>query len=450
VIEQATAGAWVQGLLGAMPEAVALVDAALVVTVANGPFQRLVGADPVGRPLTALLAPEHSDVLRRALQRSRGTTTWVAASAVLTPDGTWLPVQVHIGGVEAVGVRAELVTLVPGAAGVAAPGTADLAAELADGLRGDQVVLHYQPVVRLTDRRPVLAEALARWEHPSRGLLWPADFLAAADTAELAGQLGQRVLREACHAAAAWARNHSGGDVLQVAVNLSERQLLQPGTVALVRDALVVADCAPAQLLLEVSESALQHDPDAAGRALRAMKDLGVDIAIDDLGTGSSALSYLKRFPVDLVKIDRSLVAGVGSDADQSAVVASLVSLSRALGVRCVAEGIETADQLAVLRRLGCDLGQGYMFTRPMARHAIEAWLIRARPVPARRAPAPAPAVPTVAAVRALELQEQGASLHTIAARLNAEGHRNAGGRRWHHTAVAQLITAQRFPTFEL
>lgn len=450
MIGQATATSWVQGLLEAMPDAVALVDEGLLVTGANGVLQRLVGTELVGRPVTALLVPESADLLRRAVLAASGASTWVAASALLKGDGRSLAVQVHVGAVQAGDARGALVTLVPGAGDVAAPTRVDLGSELAEALRGEQVVLHYQPVVRLSDRRPVLVEALARWEHPTRGLLWPADFLAAADTAELAGPLGRRVLREACHAAAGWARTLPAEEPLQVGVNLSERQLLQPGTVAFVREALAVADCAPERLLLEVPEGALLGDPDAAGRALRALKDLGVGLAVDDLGTGSSSLSYLRRFPVDLVKIDRSLVAGLGSDTDQSAIVASLVSLANAVDVRCVAEGVETADQLAVLRLLGCELGQGYMFTRPMTWHAMDGWLTRAVQVRPRRPAPPGAAVPPETVTRAIELQEQGASLHTIAARLNAEGHRNAGGRRWHHTAVAQLIAARRFPGLEL
>lgn len=450
MIGKTAAGVWVDAVLEVLPEPVVLVNGGSVVTAANESVRRLIGADPVGRPLGALLAPEHADVLRRAVRRASGVSTWAAAATLLGSDGSRHPVQVHVGGLEVEGVHAAMVTLVPAPGAAAPPAVTEVATQLAEALRGDQVVLHYQPVVRLGDRRPVLVEALARWEHPTRGLLWPADFLAAADTAELAGPLGERVLREACHAAAGWGRALQDGNQIQVGVNLSERQLLQPGTTVVVRDALAVADCAPAQLLLEIPESALLRDPDAAGRALRALKDLGVGLAVDDLGTGSSSLSYLSRFPIDLVKIDRSLVAGVGSDTDQSAVVASLVSLAQAIGVRCVAEGVETADQLAVLRLLGCDLGQGYLFTRPMTRHSVDEWLLRAHTVRPRAAGLRSAAVPPEAAARALALQEEGASLHTIAARLNAEGHRNAHGRRWHHTAVAQLIAAQRFPDLTL
>jgi EAL domain-containing protein (putative c-di-GMP-specific phosphodiesterase class I) len=276
-----------------------------------------------------------------------------------------------------------------------------------------------------------------------------AQFLDLADTAELGGALGVRVLRQACHAAAAWARAIPAPAQVQVAVNLSGQQLLQPGTVGVVRDALALADCPPERLVLEIPEGALAADEDAAREALEGLAALGVQLALDDLGTDSSPLSYLGHFPLDLVKIDRSLVSGLGTDPEMGAVVASLVSLAQAMGVRSVAEGVETTDQLSVLRRLGCDLAQGYLFTRPMSLPAATDWLQRSL-APAR-APRRAPAaVPQEALKRALELQAEGASLHTVAARLNAEGHRNAVGRRWHHTAVAQLIAAHRFPDMDV
>lgn len=450
MIGKATAGAWVDAMLGALPEPVALVDEALVVAASNAALRRLIGADPDRQHLPALVAPEHADVLRDAALRATSAATPPVSLALVSHDGIRQPVQVRVSALQSAEITGALVTFFPasGTPGTQAP--VDVATELAAALRSDQVVLHYQPVVRLDDHRPVLVEALVRWENPARGLLWPADFLAAADTPVLSGLLSQRVLREACHASAAWARGLPDGRRVQVGVNLSQRQLLQPGSRALVSEALTIAGCAADQLLLEVSESALLADPDAAEQALHGLKELGVDIAVDDLGTGSSSLSYLKRFPIDLVKIDRSLIEGVGRNTDQSAVVASLVSLAHAIGVPCVAEGVETADQLAVLRLLGCDLGQGHLFTRPMTSHAIGEWLARAHTTQPRSTRNRRAAPSTATVTRALDLQRLGASLHTVAARLNAEGHRNSDGRRWHHTSVAQLIAAERFPDLEI
>lgn len=454
--EAAEEQTWVAAVLDALPYPVLLVDDALVIRAANAAAHELLGrspADLVGRALAGVLAAGDTDVLGRTQAAVGDGAVWEVAAEVLSEEGRRLPVRLRTAPLRPDGrLEGAVLTLTPRGRASAEPVPAqgiDLADELADALRTDQIVLHYQPIVQLQDRRPVAAEALVRWEHPERGLLLPVDFLAAADTPALAAPLGLRVLRSACHAAAGWRRTLPGEAPVQVTVNLSERQLLQPGIPAVVREALTVADCPPERLVLEVAERGLLRDPDAAAGALRELKKLGVDIAIDDLGTGSSPLSYLKRFPVDLVKVDRSLVSGIGSDDEATAVVASLVSLSQAMSVRCVAEGVETADQLSVLRRLGCELGQGYMFTRPMSTTATGEWLARAlspRAVASPRGKAPDPA----AVRRALELQAEGASLHTVAARLNAEGHRFAGGRRWHHTSVAQVIAADRYPNLSV
>jgi EAL domain-containing protein (putative c-di-GMP-specific phosphodiesterase class I) len=437
----------VTAVLEALRSPVLMVDPELVITAANPAACELLGRgadDVVGHRLPALLEGVDAAAAPRAAAAVGRREPWELAAQVGTGRRS-RAVRLQGAPLSSETGAAAVVALAPVSAPTASP-SGELAEELADALRGDAIVLHFQPIVRLHDRRPVAAEALVRWEHPQRGLLWPTDFLDAADNAALAGPLGRRVLRQACHAASAWAREVGSRPAVQVAVNLSERQLFEAGTVTFVRDALAVADCPPERLLIEVAERSLLRDPDTAGRALSALKELGVDLAVDDLGTGSSALSYLKRFPIDVVKVDRSLVAGLGHDSDQSAVVASLISMAQAIGVRCVAEGVETADQLAVLRRLGCDLGQGYLFSRAMGTRAAGEWLSRA--LSPRSAPAPRPGGaprPEIVA-QALELQTEGASLHTIAARLNAEGHRNEGGRRWHHTSVAQLIAGHLYP----
>lgn len=434
-------------VLEALRAPVLVVDGELGVTAVNAAACDLLGqtaGEVVGRPLLSCVSLVDAEAGRQAVHALHRGETWELA-AETGAIGRRVPVQLRGGPLlGAAGRSCAVVALLPstGPADVAA----DLVAELAEAVRGDAVVLHFQPVVRLHDRRPVAAEALVRWEHPTRGLLPPSEFLSAANSSASAGALGMRVLRQACHAAAGWGRDLRSRPPVQVAVNLSERQLLQPGTVAFAREALAVADCPPERLIIEVAEESLLRDPDAAGRALSALKDLGIDLAVDDLGTGSSPLSYLKRFPIDVVKVDRSLIAGLGRDADSSAVVAALISMAHAIGVRCVAEGVETADQLTILRRLGCELGQGYLFSRPMAGHAAGEWLARA--LAPRAAVVPRqdlPARPDVVA-QALALQAEGASLHTIAARLNADGQRNSGGRRWHHTSVAQLIAEHLYP----
>lgn len=446
----ATERAWAVAIVQALPMPVLLVDTALVLMAANDAARALLHLGPAeeaGRPLARVLTAQDESQVRRAAQAISDGRGWQLVTEVVQADGTRQPVGLRGEPLRPGGaVEGALVTLVPQGDQEEAAAAA-LSDELTEALRGDQIVLYYQPIVRLADGRPVAAEALVRWEHPRRGLLPPSEFLAVADTAALAAQLNTRVLRQACHAAGRWRAGPSTGSGVRVAVNLSERQLLQPGTAAVVREALSVAGCPPEQLLLEVSEGALLRDPDAALRALSAVKELGVGIAIDDLGTGSSPLSYLNRFPVEMVKIDRSLVAGLGQDPEQNAVVASLVSMAQALGVPCVAEGVETADQLTVLRQLDCDLAQGYLFSRAMTEQSTTEWLTRAvTPRRRGRVPTQGAEVDPQTVERALELQAQGASLHTLAARLNAEGHRNVGGRRWHHTSVAQLIAAHKFP----
>ena len=318
--------------------------------------------------------------------------------------------------------------------------------DLRKALAREEVSVDYQPVVRVQDRTSAGVEALVRWEHPTRGRLLPADFLALAESTGLLLPMGERVLRQACHAVAGWNREATGAGELQVSVNVSARQLLQPGLAATVREALVIADCRPSWLLLEVTEATLTTDQDAAAAALRGLKGLGVDIALDDAGTGEGSSTYLRRFPFDQLKIDRSFVSGLGADDGRGAIVAALVSTARSLGVRCAAEGVETAAQLAVLQDLGCDLAQGYLFSRPMPYDQATSWLARAGGATLDPGPAAGAGLPVATTRRVLELHAEGASLHTIAARLNLEGRTNSTGRRWHHTSVARFLAEHQFP----
>jgi PAS domain S-box-containing protein len=456
-----TAGdrALTRAVLEALPEPVLLLDGEMRITEVNEAAAVLLGrprADVAGSSLAELLRRDQVEPVRQAwAQMLAGGGGGRSSSAVRVDGPPWeRTVTLHLGPLTTAGhVQGAVVTLQPLPTAPSGGGRpveqADLAAELEQALRGDDIVLHYQPLVRLADNRPVALEALVRWRHPSRGLLRPSDFLHLADTAPLAGPLGDRVLRQAAHAAAAWVRQLGPEIELQVAVNMSERQLLQPGSVALLREALQVADCDPARLVVEVSERALAREPAAALEALTALKAVGVQISLDDVGTETSPLSYLSRYPLDLVKIDRSLVAGLGTDPERGAVVASLVSLAHGLGVRCLAEGVETTDQLTALRRMGCDFAQGYLFSRGMEQPAATEWLERSLR-PTRPQPKRAKQTPSATVERALALHAEGASLHTVAARLNVEGHRSATGRRWHHTSVAQLIAGHQFPDLDL
>jgi diguanylate cyclase (GGDEF)-like protein/PAS domain S-box-containing protein len=240
-----------------------------------------------------------------------------------------------------------------------------LLAELHSAVEDDQLRLHYQPVVSLDDEKVVGLEALLRWEHPHLGLVAPDDFVPFAERSGLITGIGAWVMGEACRQASEWRRTEPHR-ALDMAVNVSARQLAQgAGLVESTRLALRDSGLDPTSVVLEVTESALVDDAEAALRVLKELKTLGVRIAIDDFGTGYSSLVYLKRFPVDLLKIDRSFIAGLGLNKDDDAIVRSVIELAHAFGIDAVAEGIETWEHLEILRDLGCDFGQGYLWSPP-------------------------------------------------------------------------------------
>src|SRR3954451_1623105 len=223
----------------------------------------------------------------------------------------------------------------------------------------------YQPEVDLRSGHVTGVEALVRWHHPERGLVPPGEFIPLAEQTGLIAGIGAWVLDTALAQAAHWRQARYDGSALTVWVNLSARQLGDPGLVELVADTLTRHGVDAAQLGLEITESALLEDAEGAVTALSSLRELGVRLAVDDFGTGSSSLSYLKRLPVDAVKIDRSFVDGLAVDGDDSAIVAAVAGMARALRLTPIAEGVENLDQLQALKRLGCDLAQGYFFTTP-------------------------------------------------------------------------------------
>ncbi|HET8629755.1 MAG TPA: EAL domain-containing protein [Thermomicrobiales bacterium] len=226
--------------------------------------------------------------------------------------------------------------------------------------------LHYQPLVELATGRVAGLEALVRWQLPARGLVPPAAFIPLAEETGLIVPLGSWVLREACRQGVCWRAAGPDGRPLAVSVNLSARQILHRGLVAEVAAALAETGLPPAALTLEITETTLMVEAEATRATLADLRALGVRLAIDDFGTGYSSLAYLKRFPVDTLKLDKAFVAGVAAGAEDTAIVAAVVALARALGCAVTAEGVETAEAAAHLRRLGCALGQGYHFARPL------------------------------------------------------------------------------------
>ncbi len=236
--------------------------------------------------------------------------------------------------------------------------------------------LRYQPTVELATGRVVGAEALARWEHPTDGLLHPAEFIRLAEETGLIVPLGRWALREACRQARQWQDLRRGGTPL-VSVNLSARQLREAGFVAEVAEALEASGLDPDCLELEITESVAMRATPEVRRALRDLRKLRVRLAIDDFGTGFSSLSRLRQLPVDALKVDRSFVAGLGRDTGSLAIVRAVVALAHDLGLVVTAEGVETAEQGAMLCALGVDLGQGFHFARPLPGEALGELLAR-------------------------------------------------------------------------
>ena len=269
---------------------------------------------------------------------------------------------------------------------------ARLVEDLRRGIAQDELVVHYQPVVSLSDGRPVGAEALVRWNHPTKGLLSPGAFMEAAEDSGLVLALGRKVLEEACTAAARWAVLASGS--FHVAVNLSARQLAGGDVVETIRECLASSGLPAQHLTLEVTESAVMADVDGAVATLQELRDLGASIAVDDFGTGYSSLTYLKQFPVTTLKIDRSFVNGLGHNGDDAAIVSSVISLAKAMQLECIAEGVETEQQRLVLQALGCVYGQGFLWSPALPPDALDRWLAAAggRQGPLARRPAPSTA----------------------------------------------------------
>jgi diguanylate cyclase (GGDEF)-like protein len=234
-------------------------------------------------------------------------------------------------------------------------------------LERSELMLHYQPVVDVKSVRVVGVEALIRWQHPEQGLLAPCRFIPVAEESGLIIPIGAWVLEQACHQLNDWHHHETGkSDASSMEVNLSARQIDDPHIVETVEAILTRTGLPPEHLTLEITESALMKDAASALRVLTALKELGVLLAIDDFGTGYSSLSYLQRFPLDILKVDRSFVEGLGVSVESEEIVSAVIRLAHALGLAVVAEGVETAEQLAILQSFDCDLAQGYLFSRPL------------------------------------------------------------------------------------
>jgi len=256
------------------------------------------------------------------------------------------------------------------AMGVRSAERIELEAALRRALQSDELEVHYQPLFSIADRNVVGTEALVRWNHPTRGLLGPNEFIALAEDTGLILPLGRIVLEQACRQAKLWKERF--GVKLSMGVNLSARQFQQAGLVEELEEVLRLTGVDPSQLLLEITESLAVDRVERTIEILLRIKALGCQVAIDDFGTGYSALGYLADFPIDVVKVDRSFVDGVDVDPVKSAIVSAVVTLSKAIGTTTVVEGVETAEQLEHLHSLGCQVAQGYHFARPCTAEGFE------------------------------------------------------------------------------
>jgi diguanylate cyclase (GGDEF)-like protein len=244
--------------------------------------------------------------------------------------------------------------------------------ELRGAIIGGEIDIDLQPIFTAAGDSVMGAEALARWRHSYRGRMMPGEFIPLAEASGLIHQLGKVVLQRACRAAARW-------DGPFVSVNVSPVQMRRPDFVAMVEEVLAETGLEPARLVLEITESVLIDDPDKAMTAMEAIRGLGVQIALDDFGSGFSSLSYLRKSHFDALKIDRAFVADLDEGAEAASIVHCVVNLGRALGLKVVAEGVETSAHAAFLRAAGCHAMQGYLFGRPMSVEAFEAQHVEGR-----------------------------------------------------------------------
>ncbi len=238
--------------------------------------------------------------------------------------------------------------------------------DLRTAVERGELRVHYQPVISLATGEIAGAEALVRWKHPDRGAMSPVEFVPVAEETGLIGAIGRWVLDTACRQAVEWHQAHPDRPPLGVSVNLSVRQLADRELIGAVRRALRDTGLDPACLSLELTEGALVEGTDAVAVALTELKGLGVMLALDDFGTGYSSLGSLRALPFDMIKLDRTFVERLAADQVDQAIVSAVVALAQTMGLRVIAEGVETEDQLAVVRALGCHHAQGYHFSRPV------------------------------------------------------------------------------------
>jgi diguanylate cyclase (GGDEF)-like protein len=332
-----------------------------------------VGLDAVG---TQLVAERVLDVLRQPIelpaQPAISVTASIGIATGIPASAEHLLQDADLALYKAKAMGKDGYALFESAMHTVAQDRIELDIDLASALAAEQFFLVYQPVLNLESERVVGVEALLRWLHPTRGVIPPDVFIPIAEDNGLIVAIGRWVLEQACAQTAAW---HHKGYRLDISVNVSARQLERPQFVEEVRTALQNSGLDATTLTLEITETVLMRKPDATARLLTELKALGVRIAIDDFGTGYSSLAYLRQFPVDSLKIDRTFITGVEVSSETHALTHTLIQLGKALGLQTLAEGVEHQSQARQLQREGCDLAQGFLFARPLAPEAVERFL---------------------------------------------------------------------------
>lgn len=365
------------GVLSEVTDAVIITDLHFHLRSWNKAAERLYGwreDEVLGRHILDVVRPSgettDEELLAVAWEHLEDSGRWKGESRHRTRDGSPIDVRNSTSLIRDDSGEPILIVAVnrPAPAAVSTAASAEEAAAIYDddqirtGLADDAFVVHYQPTVDLANDLVVGMEALVRWDHPDRGLLAPDAFIAAAERSGAITEIGNVVFEKACAQAAEWRR---AGMDLTLSVNLSARQLAEPALYDRIVTVLASTGLDPARLSLEVTETVLIDDIDRASAVLHRLAELGISIAIDDFGTGWASLTYLRNFPIHALKIDRSFVAGVGSNANDTAIVRSILALGAELGLTVVAEGIETRAQQHALQRQGCTMGQGYLYGRP-------------------------------------------------------------------------------------